>query len=103
MGNKVVYNACYGGFALSKKAVEFIENRVKEMNKDSDSKHFNVYEIERHNSVLVQCVETLGKEANGYSSNLKVFELPEGCNQYYIEEFDGFERVITPDDFVVIE
>lgn len=89
---KVVYNGSYGGFSFSDKAKKWLcEHGVK-----------NPYKVERHNPILVQCVEELGTEANGYCADICIEEI--NGNKYWIEEYDGFEVVYTPDtiDWVVI-
>lgn len=87
---KIVYNACYGGFGLSEKAFA----RYKELggltNYDMD--------IVRTDPILVQVVEELGEEANHWASKLRMIALPEGT-KYRIEEYDGFETVMTFEDY----
>lgn len=91
--NKVVYNACFGGFGLSDMAIQYlIDHGLPE---DMD--------IPRHHPVLVNCVEELGKKANGFCSRLKIAKIK--GNVYRIDEYDGMESVETPDtyDWVIIE
>lgn len=52
--------------------------------------------LERHNPDLVAVVETLGREVNGTFSDLAIVEID--GDEYYIEEYDGKETVVTPDD-----
>ena len=98
--NKVVYNACYGGFSLSRKAANWlIEHGSDKITKDYFSTRFNMfnYEGERHDKLLIECVETLGSElASGNCSNLRIASL--NGNKYKIDEYDGNEIVIEPDD-----
>jgi hypothetical protein len=47
---------------------------------------------------LVQVIEELGDDANGWAANLQIGELPAGT-QYHIYEYDGNERIMTPDDY----
>jgi hypothetical protein len=42
--------------------------------------------------VLVKVVESLGREANGSCSDLKVVEIPDGI-EWGIEEYDGMETI----------
>ena len=85
---KVVYNAKYGGYGLSTDAIQWLKN------------HFiaeeDVYELDRHDPLLVQCVEVLGEKANDDFSYLKVKELK--GSKYIIREYDGWESVIEPED-----
>lgn len=50
----------------------------------------------RHDPELVKTVEDLGSEANGSHAHLKIKELK--GNRYVIDEYDGSERVVEPDD-----
>lgn len=54
------------------------------------------WDIERHDPVLVRVVEELGSEkASGMCSSLAIADIGESL--YRIEEYDGFESVITPE------
>lgn len=116
MKHKVVYNNCFGGFSLSKKAGEWllehnieepyksaIEDDIQKIN-DPESIITSVYsEIPRHHPLLVQCVEELGKAANGECAKLVIEEIY--SNIYKIDEYDGNETIITRNtiDWVVIK
>lgn len=77
---KIVINACFGGFSLSKEAqVELGLSRSHD-------------EIARDDPRLVELVERLGDAANGEFSQLKVVEIPDGV-PWQIEEYDGHEWV----------
>jgi len=134
---KVVYNACYGGFGLSKEACqrywdikgqqvwieqnpEFIskdmfnvwlvapEDRIpvksgdafRAMSMDARIAYNKAYSkqtwyhntVDRHDTVLVQVVEELGKKANGSFANLQIEEVD---GPYRIDEYDGNESVQT--------
>jgi len=84
MTNKVVYNACFGGFGLSDEA----EARYAELS-GSDGGYQS-----RHDPILVRVVEELGEAASG---NLRIAEI-EG-SIYRIDEYDGSESVETPDSY----
>ena len=88
MATKVVYNACYGGFGLSERAFDWMEAH--------GVKKETVCYMERHNHLLVQCIEKLGNDANTSFSDLRIAEI-EG-NMYRIEEYDGYEEVVEPKD-----
>ena len=49
--------------------------------------------IERHDPDLVAIVEELGERANGSCASLKVVDI--GDERYHIDEYDGYESVIT--------
>lgn len=98
---KVVYNACYGGFSLSRKAIE----RLAELGNPEaiqmieeglpDSESLFLYDTPRHDDLLVQVVEELDEEASGQYSCLVVHEL--SGEQYNIKEYDGYESVEEPE------
>ena len=98
MTTKVVYNACYGGFGLSDEAL----TRMKELGYTGDAsvcynnKYVYLYGCARHDPILVQVVEELGKKANSPASDLCIAEV---SGPYRIEEHDGSETVYEPDDY----
>lgn len=83
---KIVINDEHGGFGLSKKAYEFLG-----MQWDGYG-HGDKYDDDRSNPKLVNCIEALGRKANGYCSHLKVVEIPDDV-KWQIEEYDGLEWV----------
>lgn len=87
---KVVYNACFGGFSLSKKGAA----RYAEL------KGMSVYDsdIPRADPMLVQVVEELGDEANGDYAELRIKDVPPGT-LYRIDEYDGNESVMTQSEY----
>lgn len=95
MTHKVVINTDYGGFGLSNKAEAWLKERGVNFEYCDD--------IERHNPLLVECVEKFGKEASGEYADLAVTEI-EG-KIYRIREYDGVEWIETPDslDWIVID
>lgn len=97
--HKVAYNTCYGGFSLSKKA-ELLYRSLKNMSEEDD---LFADELDRHDPVLIAVIEKLGEEANGFLSNLAIQTI--NSSKYRIAEYDGIERVITPEDekYILIE
>lgn len=117
---KVVYNACFGGYGLSDKAIKlyaelagieiypvkdrwitfwFTEEpngRSAEEMFNQGVKDFSADSIERHDPILVQVVETLGDEASDSCARLRIAEI--SGSQYRISEYDGSESVIEPED-----
>ena len=93
--NKLVINTCYGGFGLSERALKALAI-IKGMTEESPE-HLRVwqYGIPRHDHDLVDVVELLGAEASGDSANLEIVTI-EGAH-FRIKEYDGYERVETPD------
>ena len=94
---KVVINSCYGGFGLSKLAMESYAQR-KGLQLGKWNQTFGFYEgvsghdIPRDDKDLVEIVESLGSLANGSCAELKVIEIPDGVN-WYVEEYDGMEHI----------
>jgi hypothetical protein len=106
---KVVYNACYGGFGLSYKAIEKMVELGYEFkpnpNYDPTSDDWynrkykyldSCYDIPRHDPILVKVVEELGEFANGPYADLQIAEVD---GLYRIDEYDGSESVETPDSY----
>lgn len=104
--NKVVYNSEYGGYCLSLQAAEWLAENGREKIKvyvkeelrkrPNDYYGYRLYDIVRHDPDLVRCVETLGRKANGWLAELEVEELK--GNRYRIDNHDGMEVVIEPED-----
>jgi hypothetical protein len=101
---KIVINKSFGGFGLSKKAVEYMANlgssqaraELESMEDNSDcyygySEKYN-FEYSRTDPALIKAVEVLKEEANSRFSNLKIIEIPEGVN-WEIIDHDGLETI----------
>lgn len=112
---KVVINSDFGGFNLSEKAFEMLLNKKGiEWEKVETGRAFGMSGVEyyykghagesdyylldydfyenRADKDLIEVVESLKSEANGFASSLKVIEIPENV-EWYIEEYDGREWV----------
>jgi len=91
---KVVINTCFGGFSISLKAM----NRMQELGYvglSSDPIFGDwVYlgNIKRNDPILVQVVEELGKDSWSRTSELKVVEISDNIN-WHISEYDGMETI----------
>lgn len=83
---KIVVNKCYGGFKLSKKAYDFLG-----LEWDDYGYMYSDYN-KRTDPKLVECVETLGEQANGSFSHLVVVDVPDDV-KWEIEDYDGVETV----------
>ena len=108
--HKVVYNNCYGGFSLSNEAVywlldnaadDILKEYIKQSIDNTLSRYLGMVVADwfcnkRHHHDLIAVVETLGNKANGECANLAIAEI--SSNQYRIEQYDGAEDVITPND-----
>jgi hypothetical protein len=82
---KIVINRTGCGYGLSKKAYEFL-------GLEWDDYGFAL-ESDRSNLRLVECVETLGDEANGEHAELIVVEIPDGVKWYIYADDDGSETI----------
>ena len=59
---------------------------------------FSRCDIDRADPVLAQVVEELGDRASGNFAKLRIEEVPAGT-LYRIEEYDGYESVMTQDGY----
>lgn len=85
MKHKIVFNDCYGGFDLSETAEIWLREH---------GWTGRIHLIPRHDPLLVECVEKFGDKASGPYSKLRIEEI--SGDRYRIEEYDGWEDVITP-------
>ena len=94
---KIVINSCYGGFGLSREAID----RYCELKGVSPGKwhenynfypDFSEHDIPREDEILVQIIEEMGSKADGRFAELKIVKVPGNVN-WYIEEYDGKEWV----------
>ena len=101
---KVVYNACYGGFSLSRDCIEYMANlgclnAIKLLREVSNRGNLDSYDWRglRHDPLLVIAIEKMGTDrASGDCSMLKIHKLK--ANKYRIQEYDGYEHVVEPKD-----
>ena len=85
METKVVYNACYGGFGLSKVGAEMYEQL--------SGLKFNL-SVHRQDPHLIKVIETLGKNANNRYSNLQIKVIPQEFKDCWaLDEYDGLESI----------
>jgi hypothetical protein len=89
--NKVVYDCCFGGFSLSNRALDLLEERGVIGSECSGG-----HTIPRHHPELVRVVEELGREAWGREARLAIREI-EG-DRYRIDEYNGQESVVVPEE-----
>lgn len=105
---KFVINRCYGGFSLSKEAVQILAERgfepciqhLQKMPKEefyfdsSDNKSITLMEFRSHEQV-VSIVEELGQKAFGRNAKLKIVDVPtKDPNMWRISDYDGMEKII---------
>jgi hypothetical protein len=103
---KIVYNACFGGFGLSERAmVRYAELKGWTYKPEDYQGYFvdekgvrqNRWDLDRVDPLLAQVVEELGDGVNTRFSNLRIRDLPPGT-RYIITEYDGNEGVVTIDE-----
>ena len=104
-GYKVVLNSCYGGFSLSKEAIQMLIDKHG-LDIDSeygfvDNEDFRIvdekYEAYRMDKRLISVVEELGVDAaSGAHADLRIVVVPDEVVEvhgWHIEEYDGCESV----------
>lgn len=125
MTHNVVFNNCYGGFSISLKAVDWLEENCKDnelrnlikslrlaekkysfLSKDECLRYdvSDWLDNKRHHKDLVAVVEALGNDVNGPNAALEVCKID--GNLYRIDKYDGAESVITPytsESWIIIE
>ena len=96
---KVVINATYGGFSVSREAAKFMAARghkeaIEAVNRVDGPSGFDghICMDDRSNVDLVAAVETLYAGAGGRWTILKVVEIPDDV-EWELEEYDGLEWV----------
>ncbi len=99
---EIAINICYGGFGLSRKAMEFLcelgDKKAKEVLNPSsqlgghESFFSDIHYERRDCPLLIQAIKILGEEAYGNYSKLKIVEIPDDV-EWQIEEYDGMEHI----------
>ena len=69
----------------------------REYNKWHDEHTISGRDISRTDPALAQVVKELGNKADGRCAELVIVTLAKGT-KYYIDEYDGYESVVTPED-----
>ncbi len=120
MVKKIAYNDCYGGFHLSRAAtMRYAELKGITLYPEERGDDWSTYwtvppgearnvphsnwklqfpydrELRRDDPILIQVIEELG---NAAGKCIKIAELPDGA-KWRIDEYDGKELVMTPDDY----
>ena len=87
---KLVINECYGGFGLSKEAMNLV-NKCRKAKNLPEVK--GEYDLQRDDEDLVAVVEELGDKSFGSCSALKIVEIPADV-EWMIDNYDGVEKVL---------
>lgn len=81
---KVAINKCFGMFRLSKEAYNYLG-----LEWDGYGTEYNDNRIDIK---LIECINKLGKLANGEFADIKIIEIPDNI-KYYIDNDEGIETV----------
>ena len=95
MGAKIVFNGAYGGYGIP----DEVGKKYNEIAGTNYKSTWDMEDIPRHDKLLVQLVEEYF--ASGGETDLLITEIK--GNRYRIEEYDGWESVVEPDDIDWIE
>lgn len=92
---EVLYNACYGGYTVSDRAIKMHQQRINFTINDKNDEWFYAERFERHDPVFLEIFHELGNDFNaGKYSRIKAEKIPKKYeNHYDIYEYDGLERV----------
>ena len=93
---KVAINCCYGGFILSDEAMAWLEEHG--ITNYQELLNYEYGDIKRHDSLLIQLIETLGQKASSPLSLIKVVEVDVSSGQYRIQDKSGWESIELPED-----
>lgn len=83
---KIAINSNFGGFSLSKEAYDYLG-----LEWDNYGTAYS-YNESRNDIKLIECIEQLGKKANGRYADIKIVEIPDNV-KYYIEDYDGIDII----------
>ena len=85
---KIVINTGFGKFNLPKKALAEYNRQTYGFREPVEYD----WSIDRDDPILVDMVEAMGLDTNGWLADLKVVEVPDGV-KWHIQEYDGAEWV----------
>jgi len=90
MQTEIMYNACYGGFSVSKEAVQC----YLDLNGYVFRPYYIKRELERDDASMIKIVKQLGRRANGKHADIQIQSVPIKYKDYIeIGEDDGYESV----------
>lgn len=81
----IVINDCYGGFGLSKAAIELYQQLTGDT-------VYDTHLIPRDDPALIKVVTDLKNQANSATSKLKIVKIPADV-KWHIQEYDGIEWI----------
>jgi len=107
---QMVINQKYGGFGLSKLAIERLkelgmkETKIRLSNETDENFEYRNFEApleeDRTNPLLVQIVKELGEGAWGRSSSLRAIEFEFNPYQEFVHYYDGLESLDINYEFI---
>lgn len=89
---KIAINTTWGGFHLSKVAVAECNTlglTINEWGCSSDNRSI----VSRNDPILIQVIESLGDQASQCAGDIKLIEIPDDVDDWYIMEYDGQESI----------
>ena len=81
----------FGTFSISKKAIEFIQKKIKNK-KDKKSIGCYAFDNDRSNPLLIEAVKKLQNESYGPYSILKIVEIPDNI-EWQVFAINGEEWI----------
>ena len=96
----VLRNVCLGGFNPSELAIDRYNTEMLKLNPDFvPITSLGVYDLDRHDPVLVQIFKELGEAFDGDCSKTKIEYINTNYKNYYnLENYDGCEKLIINTD-----
>lgn len=93
---EILYNSCYGGWGPSDKAIQLYNMEMKQIDPNfTEITSYQLYNIYRHDKILVQIYYKMGEEFDRKYSKTKVKTILKKYKDYYdIDEYDGLEEII---------
>ena len=88
----VMYNECFGGFLLSKAAMEEYRRLLPE------EQEVCKRSVWRNDQVMVKTVQKMGKKENRQYAKIQLLKIPVEYMDYEIAKYDGNKHVIIQHD-----
>lgn len=87
---EILINIRFGGWNMSKKAIELYKLRNPENNFENDFEN----DFNRHDPILVEIYKELGNNFDGKYGKTKIKKIPKKYENYYdIDDYEGIESV----------
>lgn len=103
----ILFNDCYGGFCVSETAIKLYNKKMSKLNPEHINVNTNDYYYfydKRHDPVLVEVYNELGRDFHEDYSNIKIKVIPKKYEKYYhIQEYDGLENIYIETDKYILD